>query len=97
MRVTTETNTFSGNIPDSIIANVFLEGEVIIEATRAWDDPQWYLYDVAFRGSRWGDVDHTSEEGVGNIEDKYPIPADSEVGRALERAAEKVRGEYVPA
>lgn len=97
MQIKTDVNIFGGTIPDSITADVHLEAEVTIEASRSWDNPQWYVYDVAFAGTRFGGVDHNSEAGIGNIDEKYPIPADSEVGRALEKAAQKIRGEYAPA
>jgi hypothetical protein len=97
MRIDTDVNVPSGTIPTGITADVRLESEVSILVFRAWDNPQWYIYDVAFGGDRWGGVDHNSEAGIGNLDDRYPVPVDSELGRALERAAEKVRGEYAPA
>lgn len=89
----------SYNEPSGMVADVVCEdGAVIIEAHRSWDDPQWYLYDVAFALDRFGErADTNSESGIGNIENKYPIPLDSKVGKMLADTAQRLGSRYVPA
>jgi hypothetical protein len=78
----------SGSHPDGINADVELEG-LTLEVYRSWDDPQWFIYDIA-----WDSVGLDSAR-IGDIDRKYPVAG--EIVSALERAIDGIRGDYTPA
>ena len=81
----------SPRLPEGILADVELEGEIILAVYRPWDQPQWYLEQVILG---------LPGESIGNIDDrdrKHPIPLSSDLSRALDKAIESIRQEYSPA
>jgi hypothetical protein len=79
--------------PTGIMADVDLGDDVFFLATREWDNPQWYLWDVVLGKDRWGNPDSgfrsvgveqfaTKREGG----DQFPIYHDSPLGQALHKA-----------
>jgi hypothetical protein len=74
-----------------INGEVNLECDIQLAVYRAWDNPQWYLYSVNFT---YGDY---ATSVVDDIDNSYPIPADSPLGIELSRAVGREAASWAPA
>lgn len=92
MRVTdVYVETFRGE-PTGINASIRFSGcDTIMEVYREWDDPQWFVYDLAFH------KDGSKGAGIADSERRYPVAPDSDIHKALEDAAWTVRDSFTPA
>lgn len=82
--------------PDGINADVELDSDVTLVVYRDWNDPQWYLYDVEF-GDGPGRGTSILVAGIDGGNSEYPIPCETDIFTALERAVDALRSEYSPA
>lgn len=96
---------FNGK-PEGIMANVDMGGDVILEATRRWDEPQWFLWEVCLAWDRWHDgPDSFKDVGIQSYaldneqKDRFPIYHDTPLGQALHKAVldEGIAEAFTPA
>lgn len=78
----------SATAPDGINADVETGEGTVLQVYRDWDNPQWFLYEILLGGK---------EVGINDIDQRFPIPGDSELSAFLEKSVDAIRDQYSPA